>query len=74
MNWLIVNFIKNDPDTMTVLEKSGKKKSVVRFLNNVIFIGTVLSYIPTGYQLVKIFHRYLKWAAANKPLVFGGST
>ncbi len=60
MNWLIVNFIKNDPDTMTVLEKNDKKKSVVRFLNNAILLGTVLSYIPTGYQLLKIFNRYLK--------------
>ena len=60
MNWLIVNFVKSDPDTMTVLEKNNKKKSVVRFLNNAILFGTVLSYIPTGYQLIKIFHHYLK--------------
>ena len=60
MNWLIVNFIKNDPDTMTVLEKETHKTSVMRFLNKAILIGTFLSYVPTGYQIAKICNRYLK--------------
>ena len=60
MNWLIVNFIKNEPDTMTVLEKDEKRSSVMRFLNKAILVGTLLSYVPTGYQLVKICTHYLK--------------
>lgn len=60
MNWLIVNFIKADPNTMTVLEGKHKKSTVIRFLNKAIVLGTVLSYVPTGYQLFKFCSRYLK--------------
>ena len=45
---------------MTVLEKDEKRSSVMRFLNKAILVGTLLSYVPTGYQLVKICTHYLK--------------
>ena len=55
MNWLIINYYKNEADTWNVLEEKNKKPRnyVVLFLKLMSFF----TYVPTGIHVLKYLLR-----------------
>ena len=55
MNWLIVNFYKNEADTFNVLETKQKKRRNYMLL--LLKLLSIFSYVPTGISLAKYLLR-----------------
>ena len=51
MNWLIINFYKNEPNTWNVLEEKQKKRRNYMLL--LLKLLSIFSYVPTGISIAK---------------------
>ena len=51
MNWLIINYYKNEPDTFNVLETKQKKRR--NYILLLLKLMSIFSYVPTGIHVLK---------------------